>query len=740
MSDVATHFLRARIEADRAAGAYAGRVATRFPPEPNGYLHIGHAKSICLNFGLAAEYGGTCNLRFDDTNPDTEDVEYVDSIAADVRWLGFTPTATFYASDYFGFLYTCAETLVGKGLAYVDFSSDEDISRMRGTTTEPGTPSRWRDTPVEENLALLRAMRDGAYAEGHCVLRARIDLGHPNFKMRDPLLYRIKKHPHHRTGAAWCIYPFYDFAHCLSDAHERITHSICTLEFENNRELYDWILAACDIPEPPHQHEFARLNLTYTVLSKRKLIQLVREGHVAGWDDPRIPTLAGLRRRGVTPEALRAFCERIGIAKANSTVDVGLLDFSIREDLNTRAPRGMGVLAPLKLVLTDLPAPVTLEASRGDGHGSRTLTLGRELWIDLDDFRETPPAGWHRLAPGAEARLRFGPVVRVTEVVRDENGAIVALHATHDPATFGGAAPEGRKVKGVLHWVDAASAVEAEVRLYDRLFAVEEPGARTGNFLDDVNPHSLVTVRAQVEPGLSATPAGTHVQLERVGYFYADPVDSTPGRAVFNRVVGLKEGWTDARVEAPVAAPKTPSAPKESSKARELSPAVAAARDAWVAEGVPVREATALAQEPERAALVRSALSGGGTPAGVAAWVLTHVSGPLSADPRELGVLVARVDSGALTAAAARQVLARLASDGGTTDGWVRALDLAPITDENALLALVDRAIAAMPDQAARVRAGNAGLLGAFVGAVMKASDGRAHGPTVQRLLRERLG
>jgi glutaminyl-tRNA synthetase len=735
MSDAPHNFLRVRIDADRAAGAYGARVATRFPPEPNGYLHIGHAKSICLNFGLARDYAGTCNLRFDDTNPATEDVEYVESIAADVRWLGFEPTATYYASDYFGFIYDCAERLVRKGLAYVDFSTEEEISAMRGTTAEPGTPSRWRDTPVDENLALLRRMKAGEFPEGHCVLRARIDLANPNFKMRDPLLYRIKAHPHHRTGDAWRIYPFYDFAHCLSDAHERITHSICTLEFENNRELYDWILAACDIPEPPHQHEFARLNLTTLVLSKRKLIQLVKEGHVAGWDDPRMPTIAGLRRRGVTAAALRDFCERIGVAKANSTVDIALLEHSVREDLASRAPRALGVIDPLKVTLLDRTAPMPVEGTRGDGHGVRALTLGRELWIDREDFAETPPKGWHRLAPGASARLRFGPVITVAEVVKDAAGTVVELRCTHD--TTGTV-----KARGVLHWVDAATAVDAEVRLYDRLFAADEPGARTGNFLDDIHPQSLRVVRGKVEPGLAALPAGTHVQLERVGYFYTDPVDHVPGRIlVLNRVVGLKEGY--AAEERPAApAPVAPSvAPAAGApRARELSQEVAAARDAWVTRGVPEREATALAQDAGKASLVADALAGGGSVRGVAAWALSFVHGPLACASAELGRLVAQVEAGALTANAGKQVLARLAAEGGTAAHWIVTLDLGAITDPAVLAGHVDAVLAAMPEQVARHRAGQKGVAGAIVGAVMKATGGRADGPTVQRLVAERLG
>jgi glutaminyl-tRNA synthetase len=731
----ASNFLRARIDADRAAGAYGGRVATRFPPEPNGYLHIGHAKSICLNFGLARDTGGTCNLRFDDTNPDTEDVEYVDSIAADVRWLGFEPTATFYASDYFGFLYDCAELLVRKGLAYVDFSDEEEISAMRGSVTEAGTPSRWRDTSPDENLALLRRMKAGEFPEGHCVLRAKIDLAAANFKMRDPLLYRIKTHPHHRTGHAWTIYPFYDFAHCLSDAYERITHSICTLEFENNRELYDWIVNACEIPEPPHQHEFARLNLTTLVLSKRKLIQLVKEGHVAGWDDPRMPTIAGMRRRGITAAALRAFCERIGVAKANSMVDISLLEHAIREDLQDRAPRGLGVVEPLQVTITDLPATVTLP--------ERGLTLGREIFIDREDFAEVPPAGWHRLAPGTEARLRHGPVIRVEEVIRGEDGAVRELRCTHDAATLQGAAPQGRKVRGVIHWVDAATCVDAELRLYDRLFSAEEPGARTGNFLDDINPASLRVVRGKVEPGLLALPAGSHVQLERVGYFHTD-LEHVPGsRVVLNRVVGLKEGYSAGAPAKPAAEPPAATKPADDkpspARARELSPEQLSAREAWVARGLPEREATALALDAVLAGFVEAAAAGGGTPRTVAAWALSFAQGAFAAEPAELGRLVALVDGGKLTANAAKQVLARLSSEGGKAEEWVRTLDLGAITDEAALRVHVDAAIAAQPAQVARFREGHAGVLGAFVGAVMKATGGRADGPTVQRLLAERL-
>ena len=542
-------FIREIVAADVERGANGGRVATRFPPEPNGYLHIGHAKSICLNFGIAREFGGTCNLRLDDTNPAKEEGEYADSIIADVRWLGFDwGERLFYASDYFERLYGFAEQLIQRGKAYVDDQTADQIRQLRGTLTEPGQDSPWRTRSVEENLDLFRRMRAGAFPDGARVLRAKIDMAAPNIVLRDPTLYRIKRATHHRTGDAWCIYPMYDFAHCLSDALEGITHSICTLEFEINRPLYDWVIDNVDAPARPHQYEFARLNLTYTVISKRKLLRLVQDGSVSGWDDPRMPTLSGLRRRGYTPEAIRTFCEKIGVGRRDSTVDVALLEHCLREDLNKRSPRLMAVLRPLKLVIENYPAGQieqldAVNNPEDPAAGSRSLPFSRELWIDRDDFREEPPKGFLRLAPGREVRLRYAYFVKCTGVVKDAAGEIAEVRCTYDPATRGGDAPDGRKVKVTMHWVSAASAREAEVRLYDRLFAQENPD-EAEDFLSTLNANSLEVLHGcRVEPALAELAPGSIVQFERVGYFAADTRDSTPDAPVFNRAVTLRDAW-----------------------------------------------------------------------------------------------------------------------------------------------------------------------------------------------------
>ncbi|WCB46327.1 glutamine--tRNA ligase/YqeY domain fusion protein [Nitratidesulfovibrio vulgaris] len=542
-------FVRSRVVADNRTGRFDGRVHTRFPPEPNGYLHIGHAKSICLNFGIANEYGGKCNLRFDDTNPVKESREYVDSIRTDVAWMGFSwDDREFYASNYFEQLYQFAEQLIMAGKAYVDSLSAEEIRAHRGTLTQPGTESPYRNRSVEENLDLFRRMKAGEFADGAHVLRAKIDMASPNVVMRDPTLYRIRHAHHHRTGDAWCIYPMYDFTHCISDSLEGITHSICTLEFENNRELYDWTLDALGIYHP-QQIEFARLNLTYTVLSKRKLIQLVEGGFVKGWDDPRMPTISGLRRRGVPPEALREFCARIGVAKADSTVDYGLFEFCIRERLNATTPRVMGVLDPIRVVIENYPEGQVEEFDmpyhpEDASFGSRIVPFSRVLYIERDDFREDPPKKFFRLAPGAEVRLRYAYYITCREVVKDEAGNIVELRCTYAPESRGGSSPDGRKVKGTLHWVSAAHAVESEVRLYEQLFAVSDPDdvPEGGVFTDNLNPDSLKVVRAMLEPSLGGIEPGTKVQFERMGYFCADP-DSVPGAPVFNRTVTLKDTW-----------------------------------------------------------------------------------------------------------------------------------------------------------------------------------------------------
>jgi glutaminyl-tRNA synthetase len=558
VNDTATapsHFIRNIVTEDRQNNKNNGRVHTRFPPEPNGYLHIGHAKSICLNFGLAAEFGGLCNLRFDDTNPSKEDVEYVESIKSDVRWLGFDwGDREFYASDYFEQLYRFAVQLIESGDAYVcDLSADE-IRKYRGTLTEAGKESPYRARSVEEDLDLFQRMRAGEFPDGSRTLRAKVDMASPNLNMRDPVMYRILRAAHHRTGDKWRIYPTYDFAHGQSDSIEGITHSICTLEFEDHRPLYDWFLDKLKIRHP-QQIEFARLNLTHTVLSKRKLLQLVQQGYVAGWDDPRMPTLAGIRRRGYTPESLRVFCERIGVAKRNSTVDVAMLEHCVREDLNRRAPRVMAVLRTVKIVITNYPEGQVeeLEAVNNPEDsqmGTRKVPFSRVLYIEQDDFRETPPKGFFRLAPGREVRLRYAYIIKCDEVVKDPtSGVVIELRCSYDPETKSGSAQSGRKVKATLHWVSAAHAVEAEVRLYDHLFAAENSGdvEEGADWTRNINPNSLETLAScRVEPCLKDAAPGDRYQFERLGYFCVDPVDSSDRKLVFNRTVTLRDAWAKA--------------------------------------------------------------------------------------------------------------------------------------------------------------------------------------------------
>jgi glutaminyl-tRNA synthetase len=540
-------FIRDIVQADIDAGRCA-EVVTRFPPEPNGYLHIGHAKSICLNFGVAREFGGHCNLRFDDTNPTKEEQEFIDAIMRDVRWLGFDWGGHLYhASDYFEQLYEWAEHLIRSGKAYVDDTPVEEMRAMRGTLTEPGRESPYRARGVEENLDLFRRMRAGEFPDGARVLRARIDMTAGNMNLRDPVLYRILHAAHPRTGSKWCIYPTYDFAHGQSDAIEGVTHSLCTMEFEDHRPLYDWLIENLPVPSRPRQYEFARLNLNYTVLSKRMLTQLVRQGHVSGWDDPRMPTLAGLRRRGVPPEAIRDFVSRVGVARATSIVDVAMLEHSIRELLNRVAPRFMAVLRPLKLVIENYPdTSEELEAVNNPedpAAGTRRIPFARELYVEHGDFMEEPPKKFYRLAPGREVRLRYAYFVTCREAVKDASGEVVELRCTYDPATRGGNAPDGRKVQATLHWVTAAHAVPAEVRLYDRLFRRPDPGA-DGDFIADLNPASIETLTgARLEPALASALPGAPVQFERQGYFCLD-TDSAPGRLVFNRTVGLRDAWS----------------------------------------------------------------------------------------------------------------------------------------------------------------------------------------------------
>ena len=548
-------FIREIVSEDLKAGRHQGRVHTRFPPEPNGYLHIGHAKSISLNFGVAAEFGGRCNLRFDDTNPTKEDVEYVESIEEDVRWLGFDWAGIFFASDYFERLYELAEQLIRDGRAYVDSLTADEIRAYRGTLTEPGRNSPYRDRPVEENLDLFRRMRRAEFPDGAHVLRARLDMASPNVNMRDPTLYRIRHATHHRTGDAWCIYPTYDYAHPLSDAMEGITHSLCTLEFEDHRPLYDWVIdslrAFARFPSRPQQIEFARLNLNYTIMSKRKLLALVEGGHVSGWDDPRMPTIAGIRRRGYTPEAVRDFCTRIGVAKKANVVDVALLEHTVREDLNRRANRALVVLRPIKVVIENYPEGQIEEVEainnpEDPSAGTRLIPFSRELYIEQDDFREDPPKKFFRLSPGHEVRLRYAYVLKCERVMKNVDGSIAELRCTVDAESLTGATAQ-RRVKGTIHWVSAAHARDAEVRLYDRLFQSEDPGEGGRDPLSDLNPRSLERVTgAKVEPSIVDAPSGARFQFERNGYFCVDP-DSRPGAPVFNRTVTLKDTW--ARIE-----------------------------------------------------------------------------------------------------------------------------------------------------------------------------------------------
>lgn len=767
-SEKKSNFIRQIIDEDIAAGCTS--IVTRFPPEPNGYLHIGHAKSICLNFGLAQDYLGRCHLRFDDTNPVAEDTEYVDSIMGDVRWLGFDwGENLFFASDYFEQMYELAELLVRKGLAYVDFQPQELIREQRGTLSQAGTPSPYRDTTIEENLTQLRKMRDGKYKDGEAVLRAKIDMSSPNMLMRDPLLYRVKHAHHHRTGDTWCIYPMYDYAHCLEDAFEGITHSICTLEFENNRELYDWVLIATEVEHRPKQIEFARLSLTYTVMSKRKLLQLVKEGHVNGWDDPRMPTLAGLRRRGITPQAIRAFADMIGVAKANSTVDVSLLEFCVRDDLNHRAPRVMCVSDPLKVVITNYPVGHTehLDADYWPHdvpkEDSRQVPFSREIYIEKSDFTETPPKGYYRLSPGAEVRLRYGYYITCHEAIKDADGNVIELRCTYDPQTRGGTSADNRKVKGTIHWVAAEHGIPCEIRLYDRLFRVERPDAEE-DFVEVLNPDSLSIVRGMIEPSVKGD-GNLHYQFERQGYFYRDP-DSTDDALVFNRVVTLKDGWAKsvAKTEPRTAEPPGPSKPRESKpdkerpqkrsrsyerdRAREEQPDLAARLVAYTELGLSDDDADLLSGERAKGDYFEAVMAHGQDPKLVAVWLVNELL-PWVADDDGLtklkfstnafSELVGLVASGEVPTAAARDVLAELLANGGSPTQIVDNKGLRKISDVDALEPIILEVLKQNPNEVETYREGKTSLLGFFVGQAMKATGGTADAKLVRQLLQKHL-
>ncbi len=741
MSEPANNFLRHLVAEDLRTGRHT-TVVTRFPPEPNGYLHIGHAKAICIGFGMAAEFGGRCHLRMDDTNPEKEDGEYVEAIQRDIRWLGFDWGEHFYhASDYFGRLYDWAKLLIRAGKAYVDEQSEEQIRLNRGTVEAPGVPSPWRDRPAAESLDLLERMNAGEFPDGAMVLRARIDMGHPNMKMRDPLMYRIRNVPHHHAGDRWRIYPLYDWAHGQSDAIEGITHSLCSLEFDVNRELYDWYLdqlPADELASRPHQYEFARLNLLYTVMSKRHLLSLVKEGHVAGWDDPRMPTLAGYRRRGYTPASIRSFVERVGVAKAASVVDPLLLENSVREDLNDKAPRVMVVLDPVPVTIEGaLPEELDAPSWPHDvaREGSRKLPFSGEILIERDDFALSPPPGFKRLSPGATVRLRHAGLVTCVGF-EGGPGGVSRIRCVR-------AAPE-TKVGATLHWVAAATAIPVEVRLYDRLFKDAYPG-KERDFREDLNPDSLKVVTGMAEPSVRDAAPGTHVQFERLGFFYVEPESSAPGRPVFNRVVGLKDTW--AKVQEAEVAPAARAEEPRAEAHRTVRTLDATGRG-LVDRGLSEDQAEVLQGDDVLRAWFDQAVASGAEPTAVAGWVVTELprlareKGSLSAlrfGGPELGQLATLVASGRITSTIGKQVLEILAAEGGSPEAIVAERGLAPIADRGAWSAIVAEVVAGAPDKAAAYRSGRAGLLGFFVGQVMQKTGGRADPQVVRELLASAL-
>ncbi|MCL4455517.1 MAG: glutamine--tRNA ligase/YqeY domain fusion protein [Deinococcus sp.] len=752
------NFITSVIDEDLKAGRYQ-TIVTRFPPEPNGYLHIGHAKSICLNFGLALDYGGACNLRFDDTNPETEDPEYVLSIKKDVEWLGFKWDRELYASDYFDQLYEFALQLIKDGKAYVDSLSDEEIGAYRGTITEPGRPSPYRGRTVEENLDLFERMRKGEFPNGAHVLRAKIDLASPNMKLRDPVLYRIVHASHYRAGNKWCIYPLYDFAHPLSDAIEGVSHSLCTLEFENNRAIYDWLLenlrGKCGLPESPrpYQYEFARLNLDYTLMSKRKLLQLVQGGQVNNWDDPRMPTLSGLRRRGVTPAAIREFIKRIGVAKANSWVDAGVLEAAIRDDLNFTAPRVLAVLRPLKVVITNFPQgrDEDLEAPYWPHdvprEGSRRLPFSREIFIEQDDFAENPPKGFHRLFPGGRVRLRHAYVIRCDEVLKDASGAVTELRCSYDPDTLGKNPSDGA-VKGTVHWVSAPHAVKAEFRLYDRLFTVPNPEEGESSFIEHLNPESLVCVQGLVEPSVLADAPDTRYQFERLGYFWRDPVDCGKEGLVFNRIVTLKDSWakTEAESQQRKAESSKPALPATGHKPQTepvLSAEQLARFNRFKSQGIGEAEARVLAREPKLEAYLLEAAKNDDI-RGLASWVVNELgsairAGEKAVSPSQLAQLVALVKEGIITNRIAKGVLEEAIQRGADPAELVKQKGLRQLSDAADLEPIVERLIRQNPDKANALRGGRTGLMGFFVGQAMRETGGRANAEVVQRLVNQKL-
>ncbi len=742
-------FLRTIVEEDLGSGKYK-EVHTRFPPEPNGFPHIGHAKSICINFGIARDYHGLCNLRMDDTNPTTEDTKYVEALKDAVEWLGFEwDNSVRYTSDYFPELYDYAVELIKMGKAYVDSLSEDEIREYRGTVTEPGKRSKYAERSVEENLDLFERMKNGEFKDGEHVLRAKIDMSAANMKMRDPLLYRIRHAHHYRAGDKWHVYPMYDFGHCLSDYIEGITHSICTLEFENNRDIYDWVLDTLGLKSPrPYQHEFARLAINYTVMSKRKLLELVNEGKVSGWDDPRMPTIAGYRRRGYTPESIINFCDQIGIAKANSTVDVAQLEFCIRDDLNTKVPRVMCVLAPLKVTIENYEGSEELDAPYYPHdvpkEGSRKIPFSREIYIERDDFMENPSKGYFRLTPEQPVRLRHAYIITCKEVIKDADGNITEIKAEYHPDSKSGSDTSGIKVKSAIQWVDAAEAKRVEVRLYDRLFKDEAPDG-----VEDINPDSLKVIKdALIEPAVISEKPDERFQFERQGYFYADPIDYTDEAPVFNKIVGLKDSWSKKKKT-------TEPTPKPQAKKVQIDGEVVpmneaeqALFDKYTSElGLNTEVANTLARDEHLSSFYEESLSILNSPVALANIVANEVarelkqmqSSELKFNAKQISELVKMIDDETISSKIAKQVFEEMVKSGENPTQIVEAKGLVQISDPAKILPIIDEVIAKNPDNVEKFKAGNTKLLGFFVGQVLKTTGGKANPKVVNELVAEKL-
>jgi glutaminyl-tRNA synthetase len=746
-------FLRTIVEEDLHAGKYS-EVVTRFPPEPNGFPHIGHAKSIAINFGIARDYKGHCNLRMDDTNPTTEDTRYVEALKDAVEWLGFQWDGNVrYTSDYFPELYEYAKQLIKMGKAYVDSLTEEEIREYRGTVTEPGRRSVYAELSVEENLDLLERMKNGEFKDGEHVLRAKIDMSAANMKMRDPLLYRIRHAHHYRTGDAWHIYPMYDYGHCLSDYIEGVTHSICTLEFENNRDIYDWVLDTLGLSAPrPYQHEFARLGINYTVMSKRKLLELVNEGYVSGWDDPRMPTIAGLRRRGYTPESILNFCHQIGIAKANSMVDVAQLEFCIRDDLNTKVPRVMCVLDPLKVTIENYEGSEDLDASYYPDdvpkEGSRKLPFSREIYIEREDFSENPPAGFYRLTPDQPVRLKHAYIITCKEVIKDAQGNITEIIATYHPDSKSGFDTSGIKVKSAIQWVDAQSAKSVEVRLYDRLYTCEAPEG-----VEDLNPDSLKVIKnALIEPAVITEKPDVRFQFERQGYFYADPVDYTDEAPVFNKIVGLKDSWNKkSKADEAPAKNERKAVEKKVQVEGEVAPMSEAEQgrfDKYTSElKLNSEVANTLARDAKLSAFFEAALAVNNSPITIANIVANEVArelkekdaGELKFTPAQIAELVKMIDDEIISNKIAKQVFEEMVQSGDNPAQIVEAQGLVQISDPSLILPIIDDVMAKNPDNVEKYKAGNTKLFGFFVGQVLKATGGKANPQVVNDLVAQKL-